>query len=185
LLTPAVKAGASTPSTPRTAPLFTAYCAVNNLVNAVKILISFLRGDMCRRLGRIPEARASYEKALAPSAAGTGAAIPARADSAIEIKSGNRERPVGPRSSSEPRFCTLRAATPSPTEKGDTSNCIRYCIALKNALFFRQPSGVELRPIFDKRAISNQHSAVSQNRSGDPLPNLGWQWVTLGEIGST
>jgi hypothetical protein len=28
---------------------------------------------------------------------------------------------------------------------------VRYCIALKNALFFRQPSGVELRRIFDKK----------------------------------
>jgi hypothetical protein len=30
----------------------------------------------------------------------------------------------------------------------------RYCIAPKNALFFRQPSGVELRPIFDKKQIA-------------------------------
>jgi hypothetical protein len=30
----------------------------------------------------------------------------------------------------------------------------RYCIALKNALFFRQPSGVELRRIFDKKQIA-------------------------------
>jgi RNA polymerase sigma-70 factor (ECF subfamily) len=34
-------------------------------LNAAKILISFLRADMCRRLGRTAEARASYEKALA------------------------------------------------------------------------------------------------------------------------
>jgi hypothetical protein len=42
----------------------------------------------------------------------------------------------------------------SPTKKGNISNRLRYCIALKNALFFRQPSGVELCPIFDKRATA-------------------------------
>jgi hypothetical protein len=53
---------------------------------------------------------------------------------------------------------------------------LRYCIALENALFFRQPSGVELRLIFDnqhsalrKTAVSIQHSAFSQTVC-DPLP---------------
>jgi RNA polymerase sigma-70 factor (ECF subfamily) len=32
-----------------------------SLINSFR----FLRADLCRRLGRIPEARASYEKALA------------------------------------------------------------------------------------------------------------------------
>jgi predicted RNA polymerase sigma factor len=44
------------------------------------------RADMYRRLGRTAEARASYEKALAADPTGTRAAIPARADSAAEIK---------------------------------------------------------------------------------------------------
>jgi hypothetical protein len=35
-----------------------------------------------------------------------------------------------------------------------TERSFHYCIALKNALFFRQPSGVELRPIFDKKQIA-------------------------------
>jgi len=34
-------------------------------MNAAKILIRVLLADLCRRLGRVPEARASYEKALA------------------------------------------------------------------------------------------------------------------------
>ena len=34
------------------------------------------RADLCRRLGRTAEARAAYERALAPRAAGAGAALP-------------------------------------------------------------------------------------------------------------
>jgi len=43
------------------------------------------RPDMYRRLGRTSEARSSYEKA-GTDPTGTRAAIPARADSAVEIK---------------------------------------------------------------------------------------------------
>ncbi|HXY48896.1 MAG TPA: tetratricopeptide repeat protein [Terriglobales bacterium] len=43
---------------------------------------------MYRRLGRTAEARSSYEKALALTPTGTGAAIPASADSPAEIKIG-------------------------------------------------------------------------------------------------
>ena len=46
------------------------------------------RADMYRRLGRTAEARSSYEKALALTQQGTGAALPAGADSAAEIKFG-------------------------------------------------------------------------------------------------
>jgi len=44
------------------------------------------RAEMYRRLGRTAEARSSYEKALALTPTGTRAAIPAGADSAVEIK---------------------------------------------------------------------------------------------------
>jgi predicted RNA polymerase sigma factor len=46
---------------------------------------------MYRRLGRTAEARASYEKALALTQTGTRAAIPARADSAVEITKDSSE----------------------------------------------------------------------------------------------
>jgi hypothetical protein len=51
-------------------------------------------------------------------------------------------------------FAPRGAATSRAQRKVNTPTVFRYCIALKNALFFRQPSGVELCPIFDKRATT-------------------------------
>ena len=47
------------------------------------------RADLCRRLGRLPEARASYEKALALGSGGAGASFPFGAARGIEIKIGS------------------------------------------------------------------------------------------------
>jgi len=45
--------------------IISGYCAVNIFAECGANSYQFLRADLCRRLGRIPEARASYEKALA------------------------------------------------------------------------------------------------------------------------
>jgi hypothetical protein len=61
----------------------------------------------------------------------------------------------------------------SPLKKGNTPTVFRYCIALEYALYFRQSSGMEVRPIFENLAIGDQHSAFSQNQTATLCRTLG------------
>jgi hypothetical protein len=55
-------------------------CLIDNLLARKHLshyhLVHSARADLCRGLGRIPEARASYEKALAPGSVRTGVSVP-------------------------------------------------------------------------------------------------------------